>query len=261
MQFELDHISLGYDDKIIVSDLSLQFPNGKITVILGSNGCGKSTLLKGCTKLLKPFHGTIKLDGMDISKIKQKDFSKKVAMMMQSSIAPEGLSVYDLLARGRYAYRTLFQPLSKEDHQAIQQAMEWMNITHLKDQPVDSLSGGQRQRVWIALALTQQTEFLFLDEPTTFLDIAYQVEILDLLSKINREKNITIVMVLHDINLSIRYSDYIIAMKDGQLIAQGDPNQIITKELIHQIYDIDSHIILDPNDQKPMIIPQIKQKI
>ena len=243
-------ISAGYDGRKILSDVSLTLPEKKISVILGANGCGKSTLLKTFARLLKPESGMITLDGKSISSLPSREVAKTLGLLPQSPVVPEGIKVTDLVARGRFPYRRA------EDFAAVEEALELMGITELADRSVDELSGGQRQRVWIALALAQQTDILLLDEPTTYLDIAYQVEILDLLTDLNKKRNTTILMVLHDINLSARYADYIFAMYQGQLEAQGAPLKIITPGLIKKIYGLDCQIIPDPVSRTPLVIPE-----
>ena len=232
-------ISAGYDGRKILSDVSLTLPEKKISVILGANGCGKSTLLKTFARLLKPESGMITLDGKSISSLPSREVAKTLGLLPQSPVVPEGIKVTDL-----------------EDFAAVEVALELMGITELADRSVDELSGGQRQRVWIALALAQQTDILLLDEPTTYLDIAYQVEILDLLTDLNKKRNTTILMVLHDINLSARYADYIFAMYQGRLEAQGAPLKIITPGLIKKIYGLDCQIIPDPVSRTPLVIPE-----
>ena len=251
-----ENLSAGYDGQPILSNVSIKIPQNKISVILGANGCGKSTLLKTFARLLKPEGGTITLDGKNISSIPSRQIAQKLGLLPQSPIVPEGIKVTDLVARGRFPYRRAFGGLSTEDFQAVEEALEMMGITSLADRSVDELSGGQRQRVWIALALAQQTDILLLDEPTTYLDISYPVEILDLLTDLNRKRHTTIVMVLHDINLSARYADYIFAMCKGQLAAQGTPSQIITPALMKQVYGLNCQIIPDPVSGTPLIIPE-----
>ena len=250
----------GYDGKPIVTGVDIEIPKNQISVILGSNGSGKSTMLKTFCRLLKPVEGSITLNGESVHDINSKELAKTIGLLPQSSQAPEGIKVVDLIARGRFPYRKLMTSMTKEDYDAVAEAMEFMGITALADRSIDELSGGQRQRVFIALALAQQTDILFLDEPTTFLDIAYQIEILDLLKDLNKKRRTTIVMVLHDINLSTRYADYIFAMKDGKLIHQGKPNDIITAESIKEIYGLDSVIINDPISNSPYVIPISKHQ-
>lgn len=254
-QLEANKIVCGYDKKMIIDGLDVVIPSGKISVIIGSNGSGKSTLLKTFSKLIKPKEGQILLDDEDIQKIPQKQLAKQIGLLPQSPIVPENVSVSQLVSRGRFPYKEPFKDLSKKDYEAIDEAMTLMNINDLSQSFVDELSGGQRQRVWIALALAQESDILFLDEPTTFLDIAFQIEILDLLYEINRKKQTTIVMVLHDINLSARYADYVFAMADGKLVAQGDPKQIINEDLMKQVYGLECKVIQDPISKSPLIIP------
>ncbi len=249
------NLSTGYDDRLIIEDLCISIPTNKISVIIGSNGCGKSTLLKTFARLNKPTKGDIFLDDKNISAIQSKEIARVLGLLPQSPVVPEGIKVYDLVSRGRFPYRQFMQSLTKEDYEAIDEALDIMGITELADRNVDELSGGQRQRVWIALALAQDTDILLLDEPTTYLDIAYQVEILDMLVDLNKRKGTTIVMVLHDINLSARYADYIFAMKKGKLIAGGKPNDVIDKELIKDVFGLKCEVINDPISNSPMIVP------
>lgn len=255
------NLSFGYEKQQILNDVTLSVPQNKISVILGANGCGKSTLLKTFSRLLSPKNGTVLLDDKEISAFPSKEVAKILGLLPQSSSAPEGIKVTDLIARGRYPYRKPFSNLTSADFAAMEEAMELMGITELSERCVDELSGGQRQRVWIAFALAQQTDILLLDEPTTYLDIAYQVEILDLLVDLNRKKQTTIVMVLHDINLSARYADHIFAMKNGTLLASGPPSEIITSDLIHDIYGLNCMVIKDPISDTPLIIPHSRHSV
>lgn len=250
------HITSGYDNRPIISDVNLTIPKNQISVIIGANGCGKSTLLKTFSRLVRPFDGQILLDGKAVTSLPSKKAAQIMGLLPQSPNAPEGIKVTDLVARGRFPYRQLLKNMSTEDFQAVEEAMEIMGITELADRSVDELSGGQRQRVWIALALAQQTDILLLDEPTTFLDISYQVEILDLLTDLNQKRKTTIVMVLHDINLSARYSHYLFAMQKGSLIAEGTPKEVITPGLMKEIYGLDCMVIEDPISKTPFIIPR-----
>ena len=246
----------GYDKKTILEDVSIAVPDGKISVILGSNGCGKSTLLKTMARLLVPERGAVLLNGTDITRIPTKRLAQMIGLLPQSPLVPDGITVADLVSRGRFPYQSMLKGLSSEDHEKVAEALDLLGISALADRNVDELSGGQRRRVWIAMALAQDTDILLLDEPTTYLDVAYQVEILDTLAELNRKKNITIVMVLHDINLSARYADYIFAMKNGRLICQGKPDEVITAENIKAIYDLESIIIRDPFSGTPMSVPK-----
>ncbi|HHW68018.1 MAG: iron-siderophore transport system ATP-binding protein [Epulopiscium sp.] len=250
------HIVAGYDKKIIIDGIDVRIPDNKISVIIGANACGKSTLLKTLARLIKPSSGEILLDGKRISEIPPKQLAQSLGLLPQSPIVPEGITVADLVARGRFPYQSFLKGLSAKDYEAVEEALEIMGITDLANRCVDELSGGQRQRVWIAMALAQQTDILLLDEPTTYLDITYQVEILDLLTDLNRKRGTTIVMVLHDINLSARYADYIFALRKGRLIAQGAPSEIITEELIKQVFNLDCTVIKDPVSGSPFVVPK-----
>ena len=257
-EFYTQEISTGYEEKLILEDMNINVPAGKFSVLIGPNGCGKSTLLKSFARLLKPTKGNVLLDGKSIYELSTQHLARQIGLLPQSPIVPAGITVADLVARGRFPYQNLFGQLGKEDYEAISCAMEAMGIMDLADKNVDSLSGGQRQRVWIALVLAQNTDILLLDEPTTYLDIAYQVEILDCLAKLNKARKTTIVAILHDINLSIRYADHIFAMKKGKLIAEGNPKDIITPGLMQTIYGMDSTIINDPETGDPYVIPRSK---
>lgn len=256
MRFSAEKLYAGYDRSIILKDINMSVPIHKISVILGSNGCGKSTLLKTMARLLAPEKGAILLDGKAITEIPTKKLARQIGLLPQSPLVPDGISVSDLVARGRYPYQSMLKGLSGDDFEAVAEALRLLGIEKLADRNVDELSGGQRQRVWIAMALAQQTDILLLDEPTTYLDVAYQIDILDTLSELNKKKQITIVMVLHDINLSTRYADHIFAMKEGQLICEGSPREVINEKTIREIYDLESIIIDDPFSGTPMAVPK-----
>lgn len=250
-----DNIITGYDRNIVIKQMSINIPNHQISVIIGANACGKSTLLKSFARLIKPFSGYIKLDDKNIHQYPSKKIAKIIGLLPQSPIVPEGITVADLVSRGRFPYQSAMKGLQPTDYIAIEEALELMGIKHLADSPVDELSGGQRQRVWIAMSLAQQTEILLLDEPTTYLDINHQLEILDLLTDLNQKKGTTIVMVLHDINLSARYADYLFALKKGVLIAEGTPSSIVNVNLIKDVFNMDCQVINDPVSGTPFIIP------
>ncbi|MFD1139044.1 ABC transporter ATP-binding protein [Paenibacillus shunpengii] len=254
--FQADQLAAGYEQRTIIENINLIIPSNQISVIIGANACGKSTLLKTLAKLIKPEAGEVTLDGKSISKIPPKALARILGLLPQSPIVPEGISVADLIGRGRFPHQSLLGGWTKKDTEAVAEAMEIMKITELANRSIDELSGGQRQRVWIAMALAQQTDILFLDEPTTFLDITYQVEILDLLTDLNRKHGTTIVMVLHDINLSARYADYIYAIRKGELIAEGRPSEVITSELIKDVFELDCTVIEDPVSGSPLIVPK-----
>ena len=253
--FQAKQLVAGYDQKMILDHVSLEIPSHEISVMIGANACGKSTLLKTLARLIKPASGEVLLDGKPIHQIPSKQLARVIGLLPQSPIVPEGISVADLVGRGRYPHQSMLGSWRQEDDEAVAEAMEMMNIAKLANHPIDELSGGQRQRVWIAMALAQQTDILFLDEPTTYLDITYQIEILDLLTDLNRKRGTTIVMVLHDINLAARYADYLFAMRQGQLIAEGKPSDIITSELIHDVFGLDCTIIQDPVSNSPSVVP------
>ncbi|MFT4145182.1 MAG: ABC transporter ATP-binding protein [Mobilitalea sp.] len=250
------NIVAGYDKKIIIDGINISIPSNKISVIIGANACGKSTLLKTLCRLIQPVSGEILLDNKKVTDMPPKQLARVLGLLPQSPVVPEGITVADLVSRGRFPYQSFFKGLSKKDYDAVDEALEIMGITELANRSVDELSGGQRQRVWIAMALAQQTDILLLDEPTTFLDISYQVEILDLLTDLNKKRGTTIVMVLHDINLSARYADYIFALQKGNLIAEGTPSDIITDALIKQVFDLDCMVISDPVSNSPFIVPK-----
>ena len=253
--FQAENITAGYDNKMILQDISLTIPSNKISIIIGANGCGKSTLLKTMARLIKPTSGQVTLDGKPINKSPPKRLACVLGLLPQSPIVPEGITVADLVGRGRFPHQTFLKGWTKQDYEAVAEAMEIMNITEFADRNIDELSGGQRQRVWIAMALAQQTDILFLDEPTTYLDITYQVEILDMLTDLNRKYGTTIVMVLHDINLSARYADHIFAVHQGKLVAEGTPEEVVSSTLIQDIFGLKSLVIQDPVSDSPSVVP------
>ncbi|KHL96551.1 iron dicitrate ABC transporter ATP-binding protein [Paenibacillus sp. IHB B 3415] len=254
--FGAEQLVAGYENKTVIHGVDLVIPDHKISVIIGSNGCGKSTLLKTMARLIKPTSGKVTLDGKPISKMPAKPLARVIGLLPQSPIVPEGISVADLVGRGRFPHQSLLGGWSRKDYEAVAEAMEIMNITEFANHNIDELSGGQQQRVWIAMALAQQTDILFLDEPTTFLDITYQVEILDLLTDLNRKHGTTIVMVLHDINLSARYADYIFALHTGKLVAAGTPAEVITGTRVKEIFGLDCTVIADPVSGSPLVVPR-----
>lgn len=250
-------LSLAYDKKNpAVVAVDLEITPAKITSIVGANGCGKSTLLRGLARLLSPLEGQVILDGQSIHSQRTKEVAKKIGLLPQGPVVPEGLVVEDLVARGRYPHQSLFKQWSREDEAAVERALEATGVLEFRERPVDELSGGQRQRVWIALALAQETPILLLDEPTTFLDLAHQLEVLDLLAQLNQEQQRTIVLVLHDINQAARYSDQMIAMKDGRLHTRGTPEEVVTPPVIAEVFDISCVVIDDPVSGTPMCVPE-----
>lgn len=248
-------LTLAYDGNVIIQGLDLAIPQGQITTLVGPNGCGKSTLLRGMARLLKPQGGTVYLDGDAIAHLPTKDLAKRLGILPQSPAAPEGLTVRELVAQGRYPHQTWLQQWSKEDELKVEEAIATTHLHEFANRPLDTLSGGQRQRAWIAMALAQDTETLLLDEPTTYLDLAHQIEVLDLLYQLNRQGGRTIVMVLHDLNLACRYSHQLIALREGNVLAQGLPQTVVTEALVRQVFGLESRIILDPVAGTPLCIP------
>ncbi|WP_208586358.1 ABC transporter ATP-binding protein [Gracilibacillus suaedae] len=248
-------LTLGYGDEIIIDELDITIPKGEITVFIGGNGCGKSTLLRSLARLLKPKQGDVVLNGEDIAKVPTKEVAKQLAILPQSPISPEGLTVEDLVKQGRHPYKTMFKRWSEEDEKAVAEALDATNMTDLKDRAVDSLSGGQRQRAWIAMTLAQGTDTILLDEPTTYLDMTHQIEILDLLFELNERRESTIVMVLHDLNLACRYAHHVVAIKDKQVYAQGKPEEIVNCSLVHDVFQMKADVMYDPMFGTPMCIP------
>lgn len=248
--------TIGYDQRVISRELSVDIPDKGFTVIVGANACGKSTLLRALSRLILPSAGQVMLDGKAISHYPAKEVARRLGLLPQTSIAPEGITVADLVARGRYPHQKFIRQWSVEDEQAVIGAMEATKITPLSHRLVDELSGGQRQRVWVAMVLAQQTPMLLLDEPTTFLDIAHQIELLELLSVLNRRDGHTVVAVLHDLNHACRYASHIIAMRDGQIVAEGAPQEIITADLVEEVFGLACIIIEDPLAKTPMVIPR-----
>lgn len=252
--FDIKGLTFSYGTNEVIKGLDLSIKQGKVTTLIGANGCGKSTLFNLITKNLRPNSGEIRLEGKDISQVKLKDFARQVAIVHQYNTAPADISVEKLVAFGRTPYHAFGSTSnSEEDEEKIKRALEITNTEKLKDKAVAQLSGGQKQRVWIAMALAQGTKILFLDEPTTYLDIRYQLQILKLVRKLNEEYGMTVIMVLHDINQSLYYSDEIVAMKDGRITAQGKPEEIITSELIKNVYDVELGI--SAVNGRPFVLP------
>lgn len=254
LRLEVESIRVGYENKTIVHGLSLQIPDGKITTIIGSNGCGKSTLLKAITRILKHESGQVILDGQNISKMKTKELAKELAILPQSPESAHGLTVEELVSYGRFPYQKGFGNLSQKDKDVIDWALQVTKTEDFRVQSVDALSGGQRQRVWIAMALAQETDIIFLDEPTTYLDMAHQLEVLELLYRLNEEQGRTIVMVLHDLNQAARFSDYIVALSQGELVKFGTAEEVMVPEVLKKVFNIDAVIGQDPRTNKPMCI-------
>jgi iron complex transport system ATP-binding protein len=247
-------LNIGYGNVEIIKNLNLNIPKGKIISIIGANGCGKSTLLKAIARILKPKNGTIYINGEAIAKQNTKDLAKIMAVLPQSPDAPKGLRVEELIAYGRFPHQRGFSGLKKEDKDIIKWALEKTGLLEFRDRYIETLSGGQRQRAWIAMALAQETDILLLDEPTTYLDLAHQLEILELLQEINRDHKRTILMVIHEINNAARFSDYMIGVKKGEIICKGTAHEVMTNENLKKIFNIDAEIIKSPRDGKPVCI-------
>nr|WP_157250913.1 ABC transporter ATP-binding protein [Nonomuraea typhae] len=255
MRLQAVDVKLGYGDRVIVNGLDLGIEAGTVTTIIGPNGCGKSTLLRALGRLLKPSGGEVLLDGKKISSISTKEVARVLTVLPQSPSAPEGLTVADLVARGRHPHQTWYRQWSSDDEKAVGTALHMTGLSDLAERPLDELSGGQRQRAWISMALAQGTDLLLLDEPTTFLDLAHQVEVLELVRHLHVQAGRTIVMVLHDLNLAARYADRLVAMRDGRVIAAGTPHEVLTEELIRDVFDLDSKVIPDPVAGTPLVVP------
>ncbi|KAA1424921.1 ABC transporter ATP-binding protein [Mumia zhuanghuii] len=248
-------ITFGYDGRTVGSDLDLTVPDGAFTVIVGPNACGKSTLLRALSRLLAPSAGSVLLDGRDIASYPSKQVARRLGLLPQTSLAPDGISVMDLVARGRFPYQSALRQWSRDDADAVHAAMEATGTLGLSARLVDELSGGQRQRVWVAMVLAQQTGLLLLDEPTTFLDVAHQIDLLELFRDLNRRHDRTIVAVLHDLNHAARYADHVVAMRGGAIVAQGPPREVFTEETVEHVFDLPCRVIDDPVSGTPLVIP------
>lgn len=251
----VEGITLGYGDRTVIDDLDLVVPPGRITAIVGANACGKSTLLRAMSRLLAPRGGQVLLDGKALHKLPTKEVARSLGLLPQSPVAPEGIVVGDLVSRGRNPHQRVISRWSADDSAAVAEALRMTDTLELTDRSVDELSGGQRQRVWIAMALAQQTDILLLDEPTTFLDVSHQVDVLDLLTDLNHRRGTTIVMVLHDLNLAARYADHLVAVREGHLYAAGDPTEVLTAETVRDVFGMASSVVPDPVSGKPLVLP------
>ena len=248
-------LSLGYGETMIIDELNVSIPKGEITVFIGSNGCGKSTLLRSLARLMKPMGGSVLLEGHSIAKLPTKEVAKQLAILPQGPEAPEGLTVHQLVKQGRYPYQNWLKQWSKQDEEAVNRALRSTKMEDLADRTVDSLSGGQRQRAWIAMTLAQETDIILLDEPTTYLDMTHQIEILDLLFDLNEKEQRTIVMVLHDLNLACRYAHHLVAIKDKSIYAEGRPETVINCDLVKNVFDMNCQVTTDPLFGTPLCIP------
>jgi iron complex transport system ATP-binding protein len=248
-------LEVGYGGRPVVHHLDLEMVDGSVTTVIGPNGCGKSTLLRALGRLLRPSHGGVVLDGADIASMSTREVARRLALLPQAPTAPEGLLVRDLVVRGRHPRQSWLRQWSRDDEEVVDQALAWTAMTELADHPVDELSGGQRQRAWLAMSLAQDTDLLLLDEPTTYLDLAHQVEVLDLVVRLNRERGRTVVMVLHDLGLAARYSDRLVVMGDGLLVDQGSPADVLTEPMLRGVFGLEARVMADPVTGSPMVIP------
>ncbi|MFP4634458.1 MAG: ABC transporter ATP-binding protein [Nitriliruptoraceae bacterium] len=250
-----ESVTLAYDGAPVVHELSLAVPDRRITCIVGPNACGKSTLLRSLARLLRPRGGAVLLDGEAIHRRPTKQVARSLALLPQTPQIPEGLTVADLVARGRFPHQGLLQQWSVDDEEALERALTLTGTADLADRPVDALSGGQRQRAWIAMALAQQTPILLLDEPTTYLDIAHQLEVLDLLVELNHTQGRTVVMVLHDLNEAARYSHHLVALREGRVVAEGRPDEVVTADTVRDVFGVESRVLADPASGAPLVVP------
>lgn len=249
-------IRLGYDTRVVIDGIDVEFPRGSITALIGPNACGKSTLLKGLSRLLPPQEGSVLLDGVDLHSLPSRTVAQRLGLLPQSPLAPEGITVADLVTRGRHPHGKLLRRSAHDDLAIVAEALTDTGIADLAERPVDALSGGQRQRAWIAMALAQQTPLLLLDEPTTFLDIAHQIEVLDLLTDLRNTRGKTIVMVLHDLEQAAAYADRLVVVSDGRIFAHGDPAEVLTEDLVFDVFGLRSRIISDPDTGAPLVLPR-----
>lgn len=255
MRLTADAVTLGYGATTVVDAVTVTVPDAATTVIVGPNGCGKSTLLRGLARLLAPSGGSVLLDGRDVHRTPTKQVARTLGLLPQTPLAPEGITVVDLVGRGRQPHRSPLSRWSAADDQAVAEALQLTGTLDLADRVVDELSGGQRQRVWVAMALAQQTDLLLLDEPTTYLDVAHQVELLDLLHTLRTSRGTTVVMVLHDLNLAARYADRLIAMRDGRVVCEGTPAEVVTAERVREVFGLSARVITDPVAGTPLVVP------
>ncbi|HEV7812625.1 MAG TPA: ABC transporter ATP-binding protein [Leifsonia sp.] len=251
---QAERLRLAYDDRVVIDNLSIDIPDGGFTIIVGPNACGKSTLLKALARTLRPAAGRVLLAGKPIDSFRSKHVARQLAMLPQSPISPEAITVRDLVGRGRYPHQTLLRQWSRADDAAVAGAMMATGVEDLADRPVGALSGGQRQRVWIAMVLAQQTGLLLLDEPTTFLDIAHQYDVLELCARLHQDGR-TLVAVLHDLNQAARYATNLVAMSRGEIVAQGPPGDVLTAELVERVFGLRCRVLTDPEAGSPMIVP------
>lgn len=254
-RLEARELQLAYGDTVVVDGLDIDILDGTVTAVIGPNGCGKSTLLRALARLLPTRRGHVLLDGRRIDRIPTREVAKILGVLPQSPTAPEGLTVADLVARGRHPHQAWYRQWSSDDEAAVAEALGWTDMAEFAERTVDALSGGQRQRVWISMALAQGTDVLLLDEPTTFLDLAHQVDVLDLVERLHQEMGRTVVMVLHDLNLAARYASRLVAMKDGAIVAAGTPHEVLTETMLRDVFDLDAQVVTDPVAGTPLVVP------
>ncbi|GGS48776.1 MULTISPECIES: ABC transporter ATP-binding protein [Actinokineospora] len=250
-----ERLTLAYDERTVVHGVDLEIPQGTVTAVIGPNGCGKSTLLRAFGRLLKPVEGHVLLNGQPVHKLPTRSVANVVGLLPQSPVAPDGLTVADLVARGRHPHQTWYRRWSSADEEAVNQALKKTAADEFADRTLDELSGGQRQRAWIAMALAQETDILLLDEPTTHLDLAHQIDVLELVRDLHRDTNRTIVMVLHELALAARYADRLVAMKNGRIVAVGAPGEVLTEELLLEVFGLRARVREDEETGSLMVIP------
>jgi iron complex transport system ATP-binding protein len=255
VRLRAEGVRLAYGENVVVDGLDIDVLHGTVTAVIGPNGCGKSTLLRALGRLLKPTGGQVLLDGRRIDRMPTREVATVLGILPQAPTAPEGLTVGDLVARGRHPHQAWYRQWSADDEEAVALALRWTGIGDLAERPVDELSGGQRQRAWISMALAQGTDLLLLDEPTTFLDLAHQVEVLDLVERLHAEAGRTVVMVLHDLNLAARYAQRLVAMHQGRIVIAGAPAEVLTEEMLRDVFDLDARVITDPVAGTPLVVP------
>ncbi|SHG67736.1 ABC transporter ATP-binding protein [Geodermatophilus nigrescens] len=248
-------LRLAYDDRVVVDGLDLALTDGSFTAIVGPNGCGKSTLLRALGRLLRPAAGQVVLDGRSIARTPTREVARVLGLLPQTPVAPSGLTVADLVARGRHPHQSWLRQWSSDDEAVVTEALAWTDMADLGDRPVDELSGGQRQRAWISMALAQETDLILLDEPTTYLDLSHQIDVLELVARLHAERGRTVVVVLHDLNLAARYAQRLVAMRDGALVASGTPHEVLTEELLADVFDLEARVVPDPVAGTPMVVP------